>query len=182
MEDDVIITLEPEDEVNFDEVEGDMEDEPNPRGRLRSQVEGGRKVKGRGSTSMEMEGQTAGSDVYERLSAAEDTARSTVGPCQSVEGWIIIVMGVHEEAQEDDIHDKFADFGVIKNLHLPLDRRTGFVKGYALVEYESEKEARDAINKMNGAQFMGETLRVDWSFSAGPLAKTSKGRFERKRR
>ena len=66
------------------------------------------------------------------------------------------------------MHDKFGEHGEIKNCVLNLDRRTGYVKGYALLEYASLEEAQQTIADFDQQDYMGKTIRVDWAFKKKP--------------
>ena len=46
----------------------------------------------------------------------------------AIEGWIIFLTNIHEEAQEEDLLDVCAEYGTVKNFHMNVDRRTGFIK------------------------------------------------------
>lgn len=86
-------------------------------------------------------------------------------PRKSVEGWIIIATGIPQEAESKDIDivRMFAEYGHIHSIHLNVDRRTGYLKGYALVEYENFKSAQEAINKLNDTEILDhQNIKVDW--------------------
>lgn len=70
---------------------------------------------------------------------------------------------------EDEIQDAFAEYGEVKNCIVNLDRRTGFLKGYALLEYESSEDAKAAIKGLNGSKLSDRQIKVDWAFKKPPL-------------
>ena len=92
---------------------------------------------------------------------------------KSVEGYALIITNLHEEIQEEDIVDKFSEFGDVRNISFNLDRKTGFAKGYALVEYDNLQDAKTAAEEMNGGILMDRQIRVDFAF----VQSTSESRY-----
>lgn len=124
---------------------------------------GGRRMRGRGGDTLAADSREqyrGQGGVFESVPA--DAEGSTAA--RSIEGWIVFVKNVHPEAAEEDMIDLFSEYGEVQNFRMSLDRRTCFVKGYALIEYASKPEAKKAIEEMDGAEFMEKKLQVDWAF------------------
>ncbi|XP_057770852.1 RNA-binding protein Y14-like [Salvia miltiorrhiza] len=111
------VDFEPEEDDLMDEDVGDGSPNRATVPRLKSAITGGgsstapKKTKGRGFRDEA----ASEADRNARMSAPFDSLDSEGGPGpeRSIEGWIILVTGVHEEAQEDDLRNAFGDFGEI---------------------------------------------------------------------
>ncbi|KAJ2616777.1 RNA-binding protein 8A [Coemansia sp. RSA 1365] len=110
------------------------------------------------------------------------TSNSSEIAQRSVEGWVVVATGIHEEAREEDVQDFFADYGKVRGLHLNLDRQTGYVKGYVILEYATREEASAAVEKGSGKKLLGMPIVVDFAFVDSGNNEEEKTSAHRRRR
>jgi RNA recognition motif-containing protein len=73
----------------------------------------------------------------------------------------IYVGNLSYDVTSDALSQAFAEYGTVKNVHLPTDRDTGRMRGFAFVEMEADAEENTAIEALDGAEWMGRTLKVN---------------------
>jgi len=73
----------------------------------------------------------------------------------------IYVGNLSYDVTEDDLKGVFKEYGEVKQVQLPVDRETGRVRGFAFVEMITEDEETSAIEKLDGAEWMDRTLKVN---------------------
>ena len=62
-------------------------------------------------------------------------------------------------ATEDEIRERFAEFGEVESVSLITDRYTGQPRGFGFIEME-DSAADNAIASLNNTSLGGRTLRV----------------------
>ena len=73
----------------------------------------------------------------------------------------IYVGNLSYEINQEDLSEVFAEYGTVKRVHIPTDRETGRVRGFAFVEMESEPDEDKAIEALDGAEWMERNLKVN---------------------
>jgi len=73
----------------------------------------------------------------------------------------IYVGNLSFQATEEDVREVFGEYGTVKRVSLPMDRETGKKRGFAFVDLEAEAEEDLAIEKLDGAEWMGRVLKVN---------------------
>jgi RNA recognition motif-containing protein len=73
----------------------------------------------------------------------------------------IYVGNLSYEINQEDLIDVFAEYGAVKRVHIPTDRETGRVRGFAFVEMEAEADEDKAIQALDGAEWMDRNLKVN---------------------
>ncbi|MEL6580846.1 MAG: RNA-binding protein [Cyanobacteria bacterium J06621_12] len=73
----------------------------------------------------------------------------------------IYIGNLSYDVNQEDLSEVFAEYGTVKRVHIPTDRETGRVRGFAFVEMESEANEDKAIEALDGAEWMSRQIRVN---------------------
>ena len=73
----------------------------------------------------------------------------------------IYIGNLSYEINQEDLNEVFTEYGTVTRVHIPTDRETGRVRGFAFVEMESEADEDKAIQALDGAEWMDRSLKVN---------------------
>ena len=62
---------------------------------------------------------------------------------------------------EEDLKANFSEVGKVVTVNIIKDKYTGLSRGFGFVEMETEEGAKEAIQRFNGGQLLGNTITVN---------------------
>lgn len=88
------------------------------------------------------------------------TGVKRIGSAPGADPCRVFIANLPRGVSQRELHDTFERIAAVKSVELILDRETGEPRGFAFIQFESEADARAAIESLNGADWSGRTLTV----------------------
>tara|TARA_B100000686_G_scaffold28335_1_gene28399 strand:+ start:739 stop:1020 length:282 start_codon:yes stop_codon:yes gene_type:complete len=73
----------------------------------------------------------------------------------------IYVGNISYNSTEDDLREAFGQYGEVTAVRVITDRDTGRSKGFGFVEMSDDDQAREAMQALDGNDFMGRDIKVN---------------------
>ena len=73
----------------------------------------------------------------------------------------IFVANIPWKASEDQLKELFAQYGEVTSAKIIMDKVTQRSRGFGFVEMGDDNSGRNAINELNGRDFLGKSLVVN---------------------
>ncbi|CAK0894720.1 unnamed protein product, partial [Prorocentrum cordatum] len=75
---------------------------------------------------------------------------------------VLSVSNLSRNVNQEHLKEIFGNYGKVKDATLAIDKVVGLPKGYAYVEFSSEREADSAVSHLHGGQIDGNVIKVEW--------------------
>ncbi len=89
----------------------------------------------------------------------------------------IFVGNLAYSATEDDLRQRFEQYGVVDKVNVITDRDTGRAKGFGFVEMPDTAAAKAAIEGLQGKELDGRTLTVNEAKPRAPRREPYQARW-----
>ena len=73
----------------------------------------------------------------------------------------IYVGNITFDATDEDLRTLFEEHGEVTSARIIKDRYSGNSRGFGFVEMSDDEQGKTAIEKLNGYDFMGRSLKVN---------------------
>ena len=73
----------------------------------------------------------------------------------------IYVANIPWKASEEELRNLFAEYGEVSSAKIVIDKFTQRSRGFGFIEMRDDSAGKNAIDNLNGADFMGKNLVVN---------------------
>lgn len=73
----------------------------------------------------------------------------------------IYVGNLSYDVTEEELKEVFAEYGEVTRISLPREAEADRIRGFGFVDLKSDANEDSAIEELDGAEWMGRTLRVN---------------------